>query len=167
MAEIGQGVPRNVCQASGGYSLAYFEWRMLYQHGLKSQPLRSYLMSLFPLSSCPCVPHLHVRCHLVVDELIGPFVTEGLLTAFPAERAATPVGRRSSPGRNTTALHLIYKFTSCTILQSVLRKSLDWLWRSSCLATAFARNRRHEMNSYGASWTVLLSYRTIMEAFGK
>jgi hypothetical protein len=39
--------------------------------------------------------------------------------------------------------------------------------RSARLGILFARNHRYEMNSYGAKKTVLLSYRTIMKAYGK
>jgi hypothetical protein len=34
---------------------------------------------------------------------------------------------------------------------------LDWTWRSACLAILFARNRKHDMNSYDTPWMVLLS----------
>lgn len=34
-------VPQNVSHSTGGYSLAYFEWKILYELGLKSQSLHS------------------------------------------------------------------------------------------------------------------------------
>lgn len=36
------GVSQNIYQKSGGYSLAYFQSKMIYRHGSKSQSLRSY-----------------------------------------------------------------------------------------------------------------------------
>jgi hypothetical protein len=47
----------NVCQTSVGFSLANFELEMFYEHGSKSQPLRSYPINIFLLFFCPCVPH--------------------------------------------------------------------------------------------------------------
>ena len=81
--------------------------------------------------------------------------------------------------------HLIsFRSTRRRVLQLVLRKSLDWSWRFACLVTAFAvhqtlwflyldiyegvdihnfRDHRHQMNAYGASWTVLLLYGAILK----
>jgi hypothetical protein len=77
----------------------------MYQHGLKSQPLRSFLINIFPLSPTFLLKHLHVWCGLIDDQLIGPFVLEGRWTAdyitclhFLQGRATAFYGRRSSRG---------------------------------------------------------------------
>jgi hypothetical protein len=80
-----EGVPWKVCQVCGGYSLAYFEWKMLYQYGSESQPLHSYVINVFPLLFCPCFSPSFYSTHSiwVSDVQIVGLVIEVCLPGDP------------------------------------------------------------------------------------
>jgi hypothetical protein len=65
--------PMNVYQSFDGYSLAYFECKMLYKHWSKFQPLRSH-----PINHYPSVPVFHTT---VLEHLLHLSLNQYSLTA--------------------------------------------------------------------------------------
>jgi hypothetical protein len=80
---------------------------------------------------------LYVHTHHLVGSLCSVIVEKMVI--------CSSFGRRSSPGQ---IKHVVatwwyctsYQSTSHTVLESVLRKLLNWSWRSVCLTTSFARS---------------------------
>jgi hypothetical protein len=80
----------------------------IFHHGSKSQPLRNYLINLFPLPFCLCVPH-HPSTALVrvVRSYRRPSTwasrswTFNSTPAFPTRRAINSFGIRPSPDQTT------------------------------------------------------------------
>lgn len=62
-----QRVPWNIFEFSSSYLLACFEWKVLYQHGLESQPLRSLLINLFSIILLPIIDSQQVIWSLFLD----------------------------------------------------------------------------------------------------
>jgi hypothetical protein len=55
------GCPTKRVPKFGWLFIAVFWVKNVFQHESKSEPLRSYLINLFPVSFCPCVPYHPLR----------------------------------------------------------------------------------------------------------